>query len=311
MISRKDLLNKAMQRSHLLTIKEEFYQRWIDRYIIDEVRCDTEKFGDITSGLLFPKAAAKAHIIALKPGVIAGIEEASYFYEKNDVAATAIAKDGSSVDKGSVIIELEGELQDILRTERPGLDILQRMSGIATLARELHIRTGGRVAIAATRKTQWRYMDKKAVSLGGGLTHRLALWDAILIKDNHLLELKKHGKKDPVGKAIALAAKSEKGAFIEIEVATSQDAFTAAIAFSKISTDKPKIIMLDNMKASVAGSIIRSLKEKNLINDVLIEVSGGITPSNITDYSVIGADVLSLGYLTHSSQNLDMSQSMR
>jgi nicotinate-nucleotide pyrophosphorylase (carboxylating) len=162
--------------------------------------------------------------------------------------------------------------------------------------------------IAAIRKTLWRYLDKKAVFLGGGLTHRLGLWDSILIKDNHLEALKNDGIKNYVEKAIAMTSQFvDKVGFIEIETTNQDDALRAARKFKQLKLKKPCIIMLDNVRPVEIEQIIEKLRNNNLYDCVLLEASGNITRENIREYAKTGIDVASLGYLTHSAKVLDMS----
>ncbi|GAG21026.1 unnamed protein product, partial [marine sediment metagenome] len=219
-------------------------------------------------------------------------------------------KDGDKLSRNSLIMVVEGKLKDLLKTERSALDILQRMSGIATLTSKLKEKVKNRVAIAPTRKTQWRYLDKKAVYAGGGLTHRLALWESILIKDNHLKAIKKLHIKNPIKTALKDSSRNKKAVFMEIEVTNKKDAIKAAETFKELTLKKPCLIMLDNIKPKKLKQIIRQLKKLNLYSHVLIEASGGITPHNIKTYANTGVDVVSLGYLTHSVKILDISHSI-
>jgi nicotinate-nucleotide pyrophosphorylase (carboxylating) len=165
--------------------------------------------------------------------------------------------------------------------------------------------------IAATRKTPLRYLDKKAVFLGGGLTHRFGLWDSILIKDNHLEILKNESIKNYIEFAIAKAsAFAAKVGFIEIEITSYEEAVRAARKFKALRLKKPCIIMLDNFLPMAIGETIETLREDALYDHVLLEASGEIIPKNIREYAETGVDVVSLGYLTHSARVLDISLEM-
>ena len=221
-----------------------------------------------------------------------------------------IRKDGDRIIKGTKLFLIEGNEKNILKSERPILDILSRMSGIATLTNKLIKKIKNKVPIASTRKIEWRYLDKKAVYIGGGLTHRLALWESILIKDNHLDALRKQGIKDAIGVALEGAWKSRKKAvFVEIETANEAESVRAVEKFKELkgkNKDFPCLVMMDNMNPSEIKKAIRQLRNKNLLDYVLIEASGGITPDNLNEYALSGADVLSLGYLTTAVKSLDM-----
>jgi nicotinate-nucleotide pyrophosphorylase (carboxylating) len=186
------------------------------------------------------------------------------------------------------------------------------MSGIATETKHLvDSLRNYQTRIAATRKTLLRYLDKKAVFLGGGLTHRFGLWDAILIKDNHLETVKKEGKTNYIETALTRASKYlDEVNFIEIEVTSHEEALTAAQIFDALKLKKPCVIMLDNMKPALIRETLEALREKNLYDNLLIEASGDITPKNIRKYAKTGVDVVSMGYLTHSMKALDLSLEM-
>ncbi len=311
-MNRKKTLLKAFQRGHLLNLKNKMYKGWIEKFIVDETKGDIGT-GDITSNAVLgaKDPIAKAMIKTREPGIVAGVEEASFLYRSYGLKVKQLKKDGQLMKKGDKLLELEGGEKELLKLERSGLDVLQRMSGIATLTYNLVRKTKGMVMIAPTRKTHWRYMDKKAVYGGGGLTHRLALWESILIKDNHLTALRREGIKDSIGVALERAWKQrKKGIFVEVEVANKNDAIRAAEKFKELQkgSDKPCLIMLDNMSPKEIKEIVAELKRKKLYDHILLEASGGIHPGNIIAYSKTGVDVLSLGYLTHSSRSLNIKQ---
>jgi nicotinate-nucleotide pyrophosphorylase (carboxylating) len=170
---------------------------------------------------------------------------------------------------------------------------------------------GYNTRVAATRKTSLKYLDKKAVFLGGGLTHRFGLWDSILIKDNHLEALKSEGVTGYIETAIAKASEfADKVGFIEIEVTSHEEAVRAARKFNDLRLKKPCVVMLDNMTPTAIEGVIETLRKGGLYDSVLLEASGEITPENIREYARTGIDVVSLGYLTHSARILDMSLEM-
>ncbi len=310
-MNRKQLLNKAFQRGHLLTLKNKLYKGWINKFIIEEIKGDVGIKGDITSNSVLKNGKnVKAVVYSRSNGIAAGIEEVSLLFKSHKIKVKQLKNDRSKIKKGSKILLLEGNEKNILRLERSVLDVLSRMSGIATLTNELIRKTGNNVGIAPTRKTQWRYLDKKAVYVGGGLTHRLALWESILIKDNHLRALNREMIKDVIGTALERAWKNRrKGIFVEIEVVNENQAVRAARKFKELQSranNTPCLIMLDNMKVPLTKKIIKKIKNKKLYQHVLFESSGGINPKNIKEYSKTGVDVLSLGYLTTSSSSLNI-----
>jgi nicotinate-nucleotide pyrophosphorylase (carboxylating) len=309
MMNRKKTLEKAFQRGHLLSLKNKFYLDWVKKFIVDETKGDVGDIGDVTSDSVLSKnPVVKAKVYVRERGIVAGVEEVSYFYKNNGISVKVLKKDGSRVKKGDVVLRISGKLKDLLRIERSALDLMQRMSGIASLADSLMGKVKGRIGIAPTRKTQWRYLDKKAVYVGGGLTHRLALWESVLIKDNHLKALRMLDVEDVVESALRNAAKNKKANFIEIEVVNQKDAVRAAKVFKELKLKKPCLIMLDNINPLGIKKIIKELKRLKLYDSVLIEASGGITPEKVVSFSKSGADVVSLGYLTHSVKVLDIKQ---
>lgn len=310
-MNRKQLLNKAFQRGHLLTLKNKLYRNWINKFIIDEIKGDVGIKGDITSDSVLKNGKnVKAVVYSRSNGIIAGIEEVSLLLKSHKIKVKRLKNDGSKIKKGSKLLLLEGNEKNILRLERSVLDVLSRMSGIATLTDGLIRKTGNKVGIAPTRKTQWRYLDKKAVYVGGGLTHRLALWESILIKDNHLRALNREKVKDVIGTALERAWKNrKKGIFVEIEVVNEKQAIRAAQKFKELqskSKNMPCLIMLDNIKPKIIKRIIMKLENKRLFSNILIEASGGITPNNIKEYAKTNVDAISLGYLTTSSSSLNI-----
>lgn len=308
-MNKKKLLEKAFQRGHLLTLKNKFYRDWIKKFIIDETKGDIGS-GDITSNTVLKNGKKiNAIVYSRSNGTVAGIEEVSLLLKEYKIKIKQLKKDGNKIKKGSKILLLEGNEKNILKLERSVLDILSRMSGIATLTNDLIKQIKNKTAVAPTRKTQWRYLDKKAVYIGHGLTHRLALWESILIKDNHLNALKKEKVKNIIETALERAWKNRsKGIFIEIETTNEKQAIKAAEKFKELKKDNntPCFIMLDNIKPDVIKKIIKKLKTKKLFEHVLTEASGGITPDNIKEYAKTGVDVISLGYLTTSSSSLNI-----
>ena len=272
----------------------------IERWIEEDVG-----FGDITTEALIPDdTTITAKIIAKDPGIVAGAQIAKEIFQSRDLMVAILKEDGSEVFSGGTIIEVMGKAKDILSLERTVINILMRMSGIATKTNEIVKKAKNinpNVKIAGTRKTApgLAKFDNMAIAIGGGDTHRFSLDDMVLIKDNHIKVL------GSVTEAIKLA--KEKVSFskkIEIEVENSKD---AAIA-SKNGAD---IVMLDNMDAEEVKKTIEILNDFNLRENVLIEVSGGIKPENIVEYIESGVDIISLGFLTHSVKSLDISLDLR
>jgi nicotinate-nucleotide pyrophosphorylase (carboxylating) len=311
-LDRQKLVELAYQRGEELNLENRDYVNWLEEFFDQEYREDVGS-GDITSEAVLTKNQhGKAILKAKQSGIVGGVEELSWFYRKHGLEVKLCVQDTKEILEGETILEVFGMEKDILATERIGLNVLQRMSGIATETRHLvDSLRGYRTKIAATRKTLLKYLDKKAVFLGGGLTHRFGLWDSIIIKDNHLEVLKKGGIEDYVEKAMARASLfvTEVG-FIEIEATCQDDVMRAARKFKQLKLKKPCIIMLDNIKPTEIEQIIERLRNANLYDHVLLEASGNITRENLKEYSRTGIDVVSPGYLTHSAKILDVSLEM-
>jgi len=170
------------------------------------------------------------------------------------------------------------------------------MSGISTITANLIKTVNNNIIIAGTRKTTpgLQFLEKEAIRVGGGDTHRFRLDDCVLIKDNHIAIV--GGVKKAVEKAKNYVSFTKK---VEIEVESINDALEAAIAGADI-------IMLDNMNPDEIKNVLNVLKNKGLRDNVLIEISGGINPDNIRNYMKTGVDIISTGYITHSAKSLDM-----
>jgi len=311
-LDRAKLIELAYQRGKELNLNNRNYLSWLEKFFDQEYKEDIGS-GDITSEVVLAKnKLVRAFLKAKQSGIVGGIEEASWFYKKHGLKVKTLAEDAKTIKKGDTILEVHGGLKDILATERIGLNVMQRTSGIATETKHLvDLLRDYKTRVAATRKTHWRYLDKKAVFLGGGLTHRFGLWDSILIKDNHLAALKNDEVKNPIEKAITLASRFvNKVGFIEIETTNQDDALRAARTFKQLKLKKPCIIMLDNVKPNEIEQIMETLESEDLYDYVLLESSGNITTENITEYAKTGVDVVSLGYLTHSAKIFDMSLEM-
>jgi len=249
--------------------------------------------GDVTSKLL-DNNAISARIIVREKCIIAGLDFAGQIFAIKNAAIKTKKRDGETANAGETIAEIAGNVQDILSCERTALNLLSRMSGIATQTRRMTDAVCGKVEILATRKTApgLRYFDKKAVEMGGGKRHRMSLDEAILIKDNHIAAT--GSLKDIIEKA------KRTGLKVEVEVENQDDAAMAAA----LGAD---IIMLDNFTPAEAAKAIQMLEKTGLRGDVKIELSGGINSSNISRYADIGADMISLGFITNSAKSIDFS----
>jgi nicotinate-nucleotide pyrophosphorylase (carboxylating) len=257
--------------------------------------------GDITTALIVPAGAtAEAEVRCKELGVAAGIEEATALIESLGLKVQASLKDGDEIAANQVMMKISGDARTILSAERTLLNLLSRMSGIATTTRQLVKeiqRAELKTKVACTRKTApgLLYFDKKAVFVGGGDTHRLHLDDMILIKNNHIAIAGSLQK--------AVRSAKERASFskkIEVEVTSAADALEAA----KAGAD---MVMLDNFSPEQIEKAITLLKEKKMYGKILLEASGGITKENVVVFASTGVDIVSLGEITNSSEALDIS----
>lgn len=270
-----------------------------DNRIIENVYDDIG-FEDITTNSLVSEEKwAQAEIISKENGILAGIEVVHYILNKFNLNISRSLLDGEEIVENEIILEFEGKAKDILMVERTILNYLMHLSGIATLVHNTCIgvhEINPNVRVACTRKTTpgLQKLEKKAVEIGGGDTHRFKLDDCVLIKDNHIKVV--GGVIEAIEKARENVSFTKK---IEIEVENLDDAIRA----SMFGAD---IIMLDNMKPVQIKEVLDTLKKRRLRENVIIEVSGGITPGNIAKYATLDVDVISSGFITNSASSLDM-----
>jgi nicotinate-nucleotide pyrophosphorylase (carboxylating) len=254
--------------------------------------------GDITSEYIIPEVSCQAVIRAEQEGIVAGLLEADALFSHFGVEVKLETIDGTAVKAGTLVLSLSGPAKKILLVERTALNIIGRMSGIATETKKLMDlvqKENPRCRVAGTRKTcpGLRVLDKKAVALGGGDPHRSGLSDGVLIKDNHLVLV-------PIAEAIRNAKAKSSYRKIEIEVETVEDALTAARAGADI-------ILFDNMTPERIRDTISQLEKAGLRDRVTIELSGGISAGTISEYARTGADLISLGILTHTVTNFSVT----
>lgn len=296
---RNDSVLEFWDRSKELTMQNSQYGIFVDK-LFSLLRNQDLGKGDLTTSIIKSTKKISAVIIAKENGVFAGLEE--FRFLNRDLKINVMKNDGDNVKKGDTLIKIDGPAKKILERERTSLNLLQRMSGIATTTNNLVRKAKGKVHIVATRKTLWGYIDKKAVSVGSGLTHRLNLNDGIILKDNHLKMLN-FGMEDALGFAKNMSR------YIEIEVENINDALTAARTIKKLKNGKNLFaIMFDNMNAKGIRDAVKQLKSQNLYEHVLLEASGNISQNNLIEYANSGVDVVSMGYITNSAGVLNLSQ---
>lgn len=276
--------------------EQEFARREVLKIVVLALAEDLGQAGDITSRAIFaPGDKGAASVFAREAGVVSGLEAAAEVCRQveGELAFLPLVMDGQPVRAGAEIIRVEGDIIALLAAERTLLNFLSRLSGIATeTARYVEAVSGTSARIAATRKTNpgLRYLEKQAVVHGGGEAHRQGLFDAVLIKDNHIVAA------GGTGAAIGAVRRSlGEDVAIEIEV-DDQDQLQEALA---AGVDR---VLLDNMTPAEVGACV-SLTG----GQAVIEASGGINLASVRAYAEAGADVISVGALTRAAAGIDFA----
>jgi len=275
----------------------EGYAGW--KALIDLALAEDIGSGDLTTLSTIPAGTMATGVMTAKsPGVISGLDAAAYALWRVDpcVEFTPKVQDGDSVAVGDVVAELSGPARSILTGERTALNLLQRLSGVATITAQFVAEIAGTGAtIVDTRKTTpgLRELEKAAVRHGGGHNHRFGLSDGVLIKDNHLAAI---GGADRVTKAIAAARlRAPHTVRVEVEVTTLAEVEEAAIAGADI-------IMFDNMSNEMMKEAGRIVAKR-----AITEASGGVRLETVRKIAETGVDLISVGALTHSAPSVDIS----
>lgn len=271
----------------------------IVRYMLEE----DEGFGDVTSNALIDKDdVSVGQIFSKEDGILAGIDIAREIFESRDITVIFNLNDGTEISKGDLLIHVVGNTRDILLLERTVLNLLMRMSGVATAANHyVNLVKDYDVIVAGTRKTAPAIakFDKYALAVGGADTHRFSLDDMVLIKDNHIMA---------VGTPLEALKKAQNNVSfskkIEIEVETLEDAIQCV-------ENKADIVMLDNMDPSEVKEVLNQLNKLGIRNNSLIEVSGGINHETICEFAEAGVDIISSGALTHSTRSLNFGLDLK
>lgn len=262
---------------------------WIGLFLEEDIGA-----GDITSDVLFPPTAlGSARIVARERALVAGVTAAAQAFRRLGVGLDVVVPDGRWVEAGGVVARVAGPARGILAGERVALNLLSRMAGIATQVRELAEALGKAcmpALVAGTRKTTpgFRFFEKEAIRIGGGDPHRMGLWDAAMVKDNHIAAA------GSVGAAVATVKKANPGKTVECEVESLVHALEAAAAGADW-------ILIDNQDPVTGKAWADAVWEQH--PEVRVEASGGITPATLTQYG--WADRVSLGWLTQKAHGKD------
>lgn len=278
-----------------MNIKDELIDRLIDLSFAEDIGD-----GDHTTLSSIPADAMGKNMLLIKEdGVLAGVEMAKRIFARfdKDLQVEVLIEDGAEVKKGDIAMYVTGSVRSLLQTERLMLNVMQRMSGIATMTRKYVRRLEGtNTRVLDTRKTTpgMRIMEKEAVRIGGGTNHRIGLFDMILLKDNHV------DFAGGIQKAILRAQEycKEKGKDLKIEIEVrSLDELQQVLDLGGVQR-----IMFDNFTPEVTRKAVEMVAGR-----YETESSGGITFDTLRDYALCGVDFISVGALTHSVKGLDMS----
>ncbi len=264
------------------------------------LREDLGEAGDITTtSMVDEQATATADVVVRRPGRLAGIEVATAVFHRldPDVEIDVLVTDGVDVPAAKVVATVRGSARAVLTAERTALNFLGRMSGIATMTAEVVKAVAGTGArVSGTRKTTpgMRALEKYAVATGGGINHRFGLYDAVMIKDNHIVAA------GSISEAVE-QARSSIGHMvkIEVEVDTLQQ-------LSEVLGLEVDVVLCDNMSVATLREAVAMVDGR-----IVVEASGGITSDTARQIAETGVDVLSIGWLTHSSPSLDVGLDFR
>ena len=264
------------------------------REIVRRALAEDLGWGDVTTEATVDGAQrARGIILAKSPCVVAGVDVASEAFRQLDPAVTLTVRrhDGERCDPGDVIADVRGAAASMLTAERTALNLMQRMTGIATLTRRFVDATGGRIVVLDTRKTTptLRALEKYAVRAGGGTNHRAGLDDGILIKDNHIRLA------GGVAEAVRRMRTAGQEMPIEIEAQSLEQVDEALAAAADV-------ILLDNLTTAQITEAVRRIAGR-----AKVEISGGVTLDRIPELATTGADYVSVGALTHSAPAADLS----
>ena len=278
-----------------MDVKEELIEKLIELSFAEDIGD-----GDHTTLSSIPDDAMGENILIIKEdGVLAGVEMAKRIFAHfdKDLCVEVLMEDGTEVKKGDIAMRVSGKVRSLLQTERLMLNVMQRMSGIATMTRKyVKQLEGTNTRVLDTRKTTpgMRIMEKEAVKIGGGVNHRIGLFDMILLKDNHVDFA--GGIKQAIERAKEYCREKGKDLKIEIEV-RNFDELQQVLDLGGVDR-----IMFDNFDTTATRKAVEMVAGR-----FETESSGGITFDTLRDYALCGVDFISVGALTHSVKGLDMS----
>jgi nicotinate-nucleotide pyrophosphorylase (carboxylating) len=277
--------------------------RWVDAMVADE-----------HGGGVGPGGLVEASITAKTPGLLCGRPVADRLLERHfpECSTQWGCDEGGAVSRDDLVVVLHGPADDILRLERILLNLLGRLSGIATNTANWAA-AARPIRVAATRKTEWGLLDKWAVHSGGGLTHRLDRSDALMLKENDLSAMTEEGEDglDAIRRVVSAIGMDEHAGFTVVEVQSVEQSVAAVAAWDSSQSnhggDEKLVLLLDNMGVTGAGESQRALSEAGLRGRCILEGSGGVVLESLGDWSESGVDLVSSSALNRGVAPLDMS----
>ncbi len=255
-----------------------------------------------------PDTQVEADLVSKSSGVMCGNSVADRLLESHfpDCSAEWLIDEGGNVSPGDKVAFLQGSACSVLRLERILLNLIGRMSGISTNTSQWLL-DAGTMQVAATRKSAWGLLDKWAIHVGGGLTHRLDRGDALMLKENDMVAMAEDGEEgaDAIARIVS-GLSADNDLFTTVEVGDCEEAMAAALAWNS-GRGHRVVLMLDNMGPTAAGDVVRSLVKEGLRERCVIEGSGGVTLESLSDWADSGVDVVSSSRLNLGVSPLDFS----
>ncbi len=327
-VERQERVERALFRGGELTLENPAYVRVLRRIMETLLETDLAPRDITVTALGIRERAASANVAAREPGVAAGLGEYAFIMRKHGLKVMLKKEDGDVFETGEILVRSEGGQNKLLSLERVGLNLLQRMCGIATATSRLQERArrrGSATRILGTRKTPWGLLDKRAIHLGGGGTHRLGLGDGIvivIITSRCSRAARNKPYPWPIEKAWTMAgatrpsqsewkcaagSRARGGARVQ---AVCRRRRQPALSSVEKFRECPCLVMLDNLMPEDVRRIIVNMRKQKVWDAALVEASGGISETNMELYADAEVDAISIGALTHSARALDLSQRM-
>ncbi|MCK9561011.1 MAG: carboxylating nicotinate-nucleotide diphosphorylase [Candidatus Marinimicrobia bacterium] len=307
--SRTEWIKNCFDASAELRVTNKYYRQTALSFFENLLAMDSSGGDSSQNPPYYYQQKCRAVIKAKSPAILAGLAEIQAFLHNKSLKCESEFTDGAQIQTGETVLTIHGRSCQILLLERTILNILQRLSGIATVTMQYTQAIADLPCfVTATRKTLWGPIDKSAIQYGGGLTHRIGLSDAAMLKENHLTILKKSGESQALDKAIAAIAEIEPPpGFIEVEVTNDSEFRKIVEIYKRIGNVIDRVIMFDHFEPENIQRLIETARTAGVYSQILFEASGNVTLETIRAYAESGVDVVSVGALTHSVKSADFS----